>query len=172
MELVRKIYSILAGTRKDVEVTKGKTSNVYIDLNLSIFTFFYLGHEVDLSYHSEVRSRKYVAMCICFSWAIMVSKNPGGFNGMLRSEMEKWLWQFWKEPWPNLSNRSVALWQQLVCTRKELPRREGQAHAFCWVVVGCFRWLENSQFFYFVTLKTKVNKQDKKILNRLFYLWS
>lgn len=49
MELVRKIYSTLAGTRKDVEVTKGKTLNIYIDLNLSIFTFLYLGHEVGLS---------------------------------------------------------------------------------------------------------------------------
>ena len=49
MELVRKIYSTLAGTRKDVEVTKGKILKIYVDSNLSIFTFPYLGNEVGLS---------------------------------------------------------------------------------------------------------------------------
>ena len=43
MELVRKIYSTLAGTRKDVEVTKGKIFKIHIDSKLSIFTFLYLG---------------------------------------------------------------------------------------------------------------------------------
>ena len=50
MELVRKIYSTLAGTRKDVEVTKGKIFKIHIDSNLSIFTFLYLGREVDLGF--------------------------------------------------------------------------------------------------------------------------
>lgn len=49
MELVRKIYSTLAGTRKDVEVTKGKILKICIALDLSILTFLSLGYEVDLS---------------------------------------------------------------------------------------------------------------------------
>lgn len=62
MELVRKIYSTLAGTRRDIEVTKGKIEKLCIDLNLNIFTFLYLGHEFDLNLPSEARSRKFVVI--------------------------------------------------------------------------------------------------------------
>lgn len=159
MELVRKIYSTLAGTRKDVEVTKGKILK-YTYIRISAFSLFFTEAWCWSKLTTLKPDLESMLPCVCMLY--LGSKNPGGFNVILRSGIEKWLWQFWKEPWPNLSNRSVALWQQLVCTRKELPQKDGQAYSFWWVVLGCFEWLENTHFFCIITLENKVNKQDKR----------
>lgn len=98
MELVRKIYSTLAGTRKDIEVTKGKLSKV--DWNPRVRAFdqtdrpMFVLHQIDVRPATEQGDQESQLSFACASLTHeQASCRPGSpgavFNEILRSGMQK-----------------------------------------------------------------------------------